>query len=81
MTIALIDEMSRILPDDTWLTRVDIAGREIQVQGQSLSAAALIELLEKSPVFENVRFRSPVTQVPRTEAERFHLSADWSSAE
>ncbi len=81
MAMVLINEMSKILPDDTWLTRIDIAGKEVQIQGQSSTAASLIGLLEESPVFENVRFRSPVTQIPRTDAERFHLSADWSNPE
>jgi len=77
MTLTLIDELSRIIPDDTWLSRIDIAGTEVQIQGQSKSAEALIGLVENSPLFENARFRSPVTQVPRTDEERFHLSADW----
>jgi len=76
-TLALIDELSRIIPDDTWLSRIDIAGTEVQIQGQSRSAAALISLVEESPLFANARFRSPVTQVPRSDEERFHLSADW----
>ena len=80
-TIAIIDEMSRILPDNTWLSRIDIASDEIQIQGQSEAAESLIGLIEESPTFENARFRSPVTQVPQTEAERFHLSANWSTLE
>ncbi len=80
-TIAIIDDMSRILPDNTWLSRLDIAGDEIQIQGQSEAAASLIGLIEESPTFENARFRSPVTQVPQTDAERFHLSANWSTPE
>jgi general secretion pathway protein L len=80
-TIAIIDEMSRILPDNTWLSRIDIAGDEIQIQGQSEAAESLISLIEESPTFENARFRSPVTQIPQTEAERFHLSANWSTPE
>lgn len=80
-TIAIIDDMSRILPDNTWLSRLDIAGDEIQIQGQSEAAASLIGLIEESPNFENARFRSPVTQVPQTDSERFHLSANWSTPE
>lgn len=80
-TIAIIDEMSRILPDNTWLSRIDIAGDEIQIQGQSETAASLISLIEESPALENARFRSPLTQIPQTDAERFHLSANWSTRE
>ena len=64
------------MPDDTWLTRIDIRGNEIQIQGESSTAATLIGLLDGSELFKNPQFRSPVTQVPRTERERFHLSTE-----
>ena len=72
----LLDEMTRLIPDSTWINRIDLNDGEIQLQGQSVSAAGLIALIEASPMFHNVRFRSPVTQVVRTEQERFHLSAE-----
>jgi len=71
----LLDEMTRVIPDDTWVNRIDMNNGEIQLQGQSATAAGLITLIEASPMFHDVRFRSPVTQVARTEHERFHLSA------
>lgn len=75
----LLDEMTRLIPNDTWVNRIDMNNGEIQIQGQSGTAAGLIAKIEASPVFHNVRFRSPVTQVARTDKERFHLSADISS--
>jgi len=71
-----MDELTRILPDDTWITRLDIKGSELEIQGQSSSAAALIPLIESSSILQNPRFRSPVTQIPRSDAERFQLSAE-----
>ncbi len=76
MTMRVLDELTRITPDDTWLTRIDIRGNEIQIQGESSTAATLIGLLDGSELFKNPQFRSPVTQVPRTERERFHLSTE-----
>lgn len=78
MLMQLVDEITRVIPDNTWLTRLDISAHEIQMQGQSQSAESLISLIESSPIFEGARFRSPVTQVPRSDAERFHLSAAWN---
>ncbi|MDH3350434.1 MAG: PilN domain-containing protein [Gammaproteobacteria bacterium] len=80
MVVQLIDEVSRILPDDTWISRLDIADDELQLQGQSSSSAALIAIVESSSLLHNARFRSPVVQIPGTGEERFHLSADiaWS---
>ncbi len=71
-----IDELTRSLPDNTWIQRLDINKDRIQLQGQSSSAPLLISILEGSPLFRNVTFQSPVTQVPNTDEERFHLSAD-----
>ncbi len=71
-----INEMTRILPDHTSISRLEISYSEVQLQGQSSSSAMLISLLESSPVLKNVRFRSPVIQIPSTDAERFHLSAE-----
>jgi general secretion pathway protein L len=72
----LLDEMTLIIPDDAWVNRIDISDGEIQLHGQSDSAAGLIVLIEESAAFHNARFRSPVTQVARTNKERFNLSAD-----
>lgn len=77
LVVETIAELTRILPDDTWVTRLEINGPEVQVQGQSASAAALIPLLESSPELQNARFRSPVTQTPNAKTqERFHLSVE-----
>jgi general secretion pathway protein L len=76
MAVTLVDEISRILPDHTWVMRLDISATEMQLQGQSEASASLIALIEASPLFENANFRSPVVQVPGTDADRFHLSAD-----
>jgi general secretion pathway protein L len=76
MAVSLVDEISRILPDHTWVMRLDISETEMQLQGQSTMSSSLIALIEASPLFENVEFRSPVVQVAGTDADRFHLSAD-----
>lgn len=81
MAVQLVNEVSTILPDHTWVTRLDISATEMQVQGQSEASASLIALVEASPLFENASFRSPVVQVPGTDADRFHLSADIVGSE
>lgn len=76
MAVELVEEVSRILPDHTWVTRLDISDTELQIQGQSEASSSLIAIVEASPHFENASFRSPVVQVQGTNADRFHLSAD-----
>lgn len=76
LVLETINELTHILPDDTWINRLDIKGHEIQIQGESNSAAALIPLFESSDSLHNPRFRSPVTKTPNLDTERFHLSAE-----
>ena len=76
LTVELIDELSRILPDHTWISRADLSTTELQLQGQSSASASLIAIIEASPWFENARFRSPVVQISGTDNDRFHISAD-----
>ena len=75
MIVELVDEVSRILPDHTWITRLDLSGDQLQIQGQSSASASLIGIVESSPWFENARFSSPVVQITGTDNDRFHITA------
>lgn len=72
-TLALLDELSRILPDDTWLETLQLGSGEMVLSGLSARAAPLIGILERSPLLEQAAFRSPLVQDPRYEAERFQI--------
>ncbi|MBM3508755.1 MAG: hypothetical protein FJX61_01265 [Alphaproteobacteria bacterium] len=71
--VLLIDELARLLPDDTWLVQFTLSESELEIEGLSLSAAALVARLEASRLFANVRFRTPVTRDPLTSREHFAL--------
>ena len=75
MILSILDDMTRVVPDSTWISRLDVRAGEIQIQGQSSNAASLIGAIDASPYFSDPQFRSPLTQVPRSELERFHLAA------
>jgi len=76
LVLEIVNELTLILPDDTWINRLIIKGQEIQIQGQSTAAAALIPLIESSDSLHNPRFRSSVTRSQGSNSERFHLSAE-----
>jgi len=73
--IRLLNELTRIVPDDTWLSRVQILGTTVRVHGESEGASSLIGLIEASELLSDVRFSSPVTKNPRTENDRFVIEA------
>jgi general secretion pathway protein L len=77
--VAVLNELSHLLKDDTWLTNLRYSENHMQIQGQSPAASALIGLLEASPFFSKVSFVSPLTQDKATGMERFQISMDVSA--
>ena len=80
-SVMIMDSLSKLINDDTWLTHFKYTEGKLQIQGQSPNASSLIGLLEASPLFDNVRFVSPVTQDKRTGRERFQVSAEIETQE
>lgn len=74
--IRVLHEVTRLLPDDTWLTRFQLNGNEIQLYGESASASRLIGILDESPILTSSNFISPVTTNTSTGDERFNLEAE-----
>ncbi len=77
----LINTLSKLIPDDTWLTHLQYNDARLQMQGQSPTASVLIGVLEASPLFVNARFVSPLTQDRRTGMERFQISVEVEPAQ
>ncbi len=73
--IELLRELTTILPDNTWLERLQIKGDTVQLIGQSSSASALVSVIEESKGLGGAAFASPVTNDRRTGKERFVLGA------
>ena len=75
--------MSRVLPDDTWLTQFEMKSiakgketqREILVRGETANAGRLVQLFEESPLFAQAAPRSPTTKIQPGPGEIFDLGA------
>ena len=76
LTIALLDDLTRRLPTDTYLERLQIENKQVQLQGQATEAAKLIALLGASPCLGNPGFQGQVQPDARTGKERFQINAD-----
>ncbi|MEN8170810.1 MAG: PilN domain-containing protein [Pseudomonadota bacterium] len=72
----VLNALTEILPDDTWLERFEMKVTRIRMQGFSADASSLIELLENSPLLQNAAFDSPVVKDPKTDRFRFQIVAE-----
>ena len=73
-TIVVLNEVTRLLPDDVHLTDLKIAGRSIVISGLGRNTSRLIPLIEGSELFTDVQLAAPVTIDPATDSERFSIS-------
>jgi general secretion pathway protein L len=74
-TVLILDELTRRLPDDTFVIQLDYDGKALQIQGETGSSGALIEILEASPMFKDVGFKSQLYKVQGTTIDRYHIEA------
>ena len=81
--VHVLDEVTRALPDDTWLTQFELktggrgkeTQRDLYLRGESDNAGKLIALLEDSKLVEQAAPRSPTTKIQGGTGEIFDLSA------
>ncbi|MCU7829511.1 MAG: PilN domain-containing protein [Candidatus Thiodiazotropha sp. (ex Myrtea sp. 'scaly one' KF741663)] len=74
--LQILNELTLVVPDDTWVSNFEVRSDVVHLHGQSVASASLISLIDASPLFKNVSFRSPVTQNRQNNTERFHISTD-----
>jgi general secretion pathway protein L len=67
-------ELTRLTPDDTYLSSAQLSGSELRIIGISDSASGLIGRFEKSTLFHKAEFQSPVTPDQATGREHFVIS-------
>lgn len=68
------DELSRILPDHTFLTEARMADGRITVSGFSGDAARLVRIIDQSPLFASASLASAITPDANEHKERFSIS-------
>ena len=75
LRIALLDELTGVLDDRTWLQQLDIENDRIEISGTSDSASNVVTALNTSPLFTSPRFAASVDRDSTTGQERFRISA------
>lgn len=79
--IVMLNTLSSLIKDDTWLSYAQYSDGHLQIQGESPTASTLIAVLEASELFANARFASPVTQDGISKLERFQITVDVVKAD
>jgi general secretion pathway protein L len=74
--LVILATLTRILPDDTYLTEVTQQQRKVTLSGTSAAAARLIGALSAGEGLRNVAFAAPVTRLEAIRAELFTIAAE-----
>ena len=69
----LLNLLTQVTTDDTWLDFLSLTNKELQIRGESKSAAKYLSELSKVDGFSNVSFASPVSRNPTSDKERFNV--------
>ena len=74
-SVIVLEALSQVLPDNTYVTELHLAGNKLQIAGITRDAPSLIPLIEQSQHFTRATFYAPTTRAPSDPGERFHIEA------
>ncbi|GJQ59542.1 MAG: hypothetical protein SCALA701_23430 [Candidatus Scalindua sp.] len=78
--IDLLAELTKVLPDDAWIKQVSMKNDYFEIEGSGLSGTTVLTLLEKSPIFTQVKFTSSVSK-GHDGKEKFKIKVNVKSDE
>jgi general secretion pathway protein L len=74
--LAVLAAATRVLPDDTYLTEMELRQRKLTMTGRSAAAARLIGAVTADSEFRNPAFAAPVTRIEALHQELFTVIAE-----
>lgn len=79
-TVVLLDALSRALPDGAFLEELAVESGKLRIAGLADDAPQLIDTLEKSGRFFEVRFAAPTTRASDGRLFRFSIEAQLAAS-
>jgi hypothetical protein len=76
--LVLTEYLTRVTPEDTWISELRLEGRKLSIRGESASAVKYQAGLSDLGPFENVDFRSGIRRQGRSDKDAFMLFMDVS---
>lgn len=77
--LAVLAAATDVMPDDTYLTEIDLRGRKVTLTGHSAAASRLIGALAAAGAFRNPGFAAPITRIEALHSELFTIIAEAGS--
>ncbi len=75
-TVEVMDELSRLLPDGTFLEKVSVEGEKVMIIGLSSEAASLVERLRPSKLWKAPQLTGALMPDQGKGKDRFTITAD-----
>jgi|EndMetStandDraft_5_1072996.scaffolds.fasta_scaffold09947_3 general secretion pathway protein L len=72
-SIAIIDELTKLLPDGVWISDLRLEGTALDLTGLAKSGSSLLPLFERSKMFAEPTLTAPLTFDQQEDKERFSL--------
>jgi len=76
--LAVLAAITRVMPDDSYLTEMELRQRQLTLSGRSAAAARLIGAFAANSEFRNPAFAAPVTRIEALHQEIFTIITEVS---
>lgn len=74
--LAVLDLLTQLIPDDTWLQRLQVHGDKVTISGQTPNTAALMNALSSHPGVRDVK--APAAATRSMAAGRENFTVEWT---
>ena len=74
--LALLNELTALIPSSAWISQLSLQKRNIEIIGYSSRVSDFVPRINNSDSFWNLKFRSPIALSPDGKGERFDISFD-----